>query len=306
LGRIRELQSGRRFTLEAYTRVGRAGPGGLALTDRCVSNEHACLKWKGNGWSIRDLGSTNGTWLNDQPLAPGVDVAVAEGDRIAFAERDQSWELEDASAPAAMACPLGGGEPCVLVDGIITLPNAESAVATIFRGADGHWTLETASESRTLPLDGLFDAAGQTWRFSYPDDTKTTAKARKLRLVQECVLHFEVSRDQEYVSLYVDSDGDHINMGQLSGFYLLMTLAQVRVKEASDLPPTESGWVHREDLMRMLQCGEQQLNVWVHRVRSRFSNKEFLDYASIVERRDGSGQMRIGVDRDAIRGCGAR
>jgi hypothetical protein len=85
-------------------------------------------------------------------------------------------------------------------------------------------------------------------------------------------------------------------MGRISGYYLLLTLARIRMREtAEQCPPQECGWVHREDLIEMLQCPETQLNLWVHRIRSRFSSQGFLDYAAVIERRDGSGQMRIGA-----------
>lgn len=301
MARIRERQSGRIFALEAYTPVGRGTLGGVVLTDERVSNEHACLKWKAGRWAIRDLGSTNGTWVNGQALAPGVDRELEAGNDLAFGDRSQLFEFEDAAAPEPMVVPSEGGEPCVIQDGIIAIPNSENALASIFRGADGTWTLEHSDRVVPLTHGAVFEVAGKRWRFSFPNEWKTTAKAKQLRLVRESEFYFDVSSDEEYVALRVQSDGESVAMGQLSAFYLLLTLARIRQRDRGTTPVAEAGWAHRDDLTRMLRCQEQQLNVWVHRVRSRFSTKGFLDYAAVIERRDGSGQMRIGVDRFSIR-----
>jgi hypothetical protein len=52
--------------------------------DPGISHLHAVLSATGEGWSLIDPGSTNGTTLNDaaQPLAVGVSVPLKEGDRI--------------------------------------------------------------------------------------------------------------------------------------------------------------------------------------------------------------------------------
>lgn len=306
VGRIHELRCDRFFTLEAYTPIGRAASGGILLTDERVSNEHACLKWRSNGWAIRDLGSTNGTWLNGHLLTPGIDLQLAVGDELAFGGRGDLWRLEDSSPPQPMLCPVAGGEPCVIADGVIAIPCIESAVASIVCGADGGWILESADSVRVITAGAVVDVAGKAWRFSSPQEWQVTAKTTRALLVQESTLHFEVSSDEEHVVVAVEHDGERIAMGQLSAFYFLVTLARLRAEERGRLPPSESGWVHREQLMSMLRCGEQQLNVWVHRVRSRFSSKGFLDYASIIERRDGSGQLRIGIERSVVRATGAR
>ena len=43
--------------------LGRAHDSTLVLTDDYASNKHARLVPNGDGWTLEDLGSTNGTWL---------------------------------------------------------------------------------------------------------------------------------------------------------------------------------------------------------------------------------------------------
>ena len=46
-------------------RIGSAPDNDVALTDRAVSRRHAEIRMTPNGLLLRDLGSTNGTFIND-------------------------------------------------------------------------------------------------------------------------------------------------------------------------------------------------------------------------------------------------
>jgi hypothetical protein len=48
--------------------VGRASTADIRLGDSNVSREHAALEREDSGWSVRDLGSTNGTFVNGEPV----------------------------------------------------------------------------------------------------------------------------------------------------------------------------------------------------------------------------------------------
>lgn len=49
-----------------------------------VSRRHAVLLPHGTGLMIMDVGSTNGTWVNDTQLMPGKQYPLAKGDHIEF------------------------------------------------------------------------------------------------------------------------------------------------------------------------------------------------------------------------------
>jgi hypothetical protein len=58
---------------------------GGATEDPAVSHRHAVLRRAADGsWSIVDVGSTNGTWLNDdpRPIKAGTEVPLRDGDRV--------------------------------------------------------------------------------------------------------------------------------------------------------------------------------------------------------------------------------
>jgi FHA domain len=60
--------------------VGRAIECDLRLEDTYVSQQHARIFGKNGSWYVEDLGSTNGTFVNEQRLA--APAMLAPGDRI--------------------------------------------------------------------------------------------------------------------------------------------------------------------------------------------------------------------------------
>ncbi len=65
-------------------RIGRNDDCDLRLADVCVSRSHALLRSDGLCWRLRDLGSTNGTWVNGVRVIG--EVTVEEGDAVRFGQ----------------------------------------------------------------------------------------------------------------------------------------------------------------------------------------------------------------------------
>lgn len=49
--------------------IGRRANNTIQIVDRMVSSAHAELKWEGDHYLLRDLDSTNGTWVNDEQVS---------------------------------------------------------------------------------------------------------------------------------------------------------------------------------------------------------------------------------------------
>jgi hypothetical protein len=74
-------QKQRRVAVESASIVlGRAPECELALDDTYASQQHARIFAKDGNWYVEDLGSTNGTYVNEQRLA--TPAMVQSGDRI--------------------------------------------------------------------------------------------------------------------------------------------------------------------------------------------------------------------------------
>jgi hypothetical protein len=58
--------------------------GALGGRQSGVSRRHAILRWMGGHWTLTDLGSANGTFVNDGALVPNVPVVIQESSRLRF------------------------------------------------------------------------------------------------------------------------------------------------------------------------------------------------------------------------------
>jgi class 3 adenylate cyclase len=86
-----ELEDGK--VLEIGRKAGSATQKRLVLPVPEVSGNHAEIRLNADGWCIRDLGSTNGTRLNGDWLAPGQEYVLKNGDVIKIAQIDLQVNL---------------------------------------------------------------------------------------------------------------------------------------------------------------------------------------------------------------------
>ena len=85
--------------------IGRASDNGLVLADSRASRHHARLYGRRGALVLTDLGSTNGSWVNDRRID---EMALGEGDQIRIGDTLIVVESVDAMGPAP-AGPTGAG-----------------------------------------------------------------------------------------------------------------------------------------------------------------------------------------------------
>ncbi len=79
-----EPATGRSFDLDAITTLGRDVNNAIVIEDPFASSDHAVLTYRGRGWFIEDLGSTNGTYVNGRvvsavaPLGFGDELSIGQ------------------------------------------------------------------------------------------------------------------------------------------------------------------------------------------------------------------------------------
>jgi pSer/pThr/pTyr-binding forkhead associated (FHA) protein len=79
-----EPAPGRSFDLDAVTTLGRDVNNAIVIEDPFASSDHAVLTYRGRGWYVEDLDSTNGTYLNGRlvaaisPLGFGDELAIGQ------------------------------------------------------------------------------------------------------------------------------------------------------------------------------------------------------------------------------------
>ncbi|MBN1658495.1 MAG: FHA domain-containing protein [Anaerolineae bacterium] len=96
---------GRRYIVKVgRSIVGRSLDSDIPLDDGAMSRHHAELQWNGQQCFLVDLGSTNGTFVEGQQLAPGQATMVLPGMQIRFGP-NLSVTLVPGQAPAPQAAP---------------------------------------------------------------------------------------------------------------------------------------------------------------------------------------------------------
>src|SRR5262249_39044974 len=96
---------GKSWEAESILRAGRLGTLEIVLDDSSVSRKHAELKVSPHGWIVKDLGSTNGTFVNGVRL--GADERPLHSrDIVQFGKVAMIVELNETAPP-----PENAGEP---------------------------------------------------------------------------------------------------------------------------------------------------------------------------------------------------
>jgi hypothetical protein len=290
------LSNGERtIRLAARVEVGRDPSCPLRLEGRRVSAFHARVVHSDGAWLLRDLGSTNGTFLDGVRLPPGVDRTLAEGARIAFGDPSAVWTLIDAGAPCAVAMREDTGELIAALAGILALPPDEGAV-TIYESADGRWVAERHDGVSVIEDGHVLELDGAIWRVRLP----VAAKVTPLSEVEgsDIALSFSVGADEETIRVVLVGPGGQEEIPPRACHYLL-TLARARIEDrAEGISSLQAGWRDVDALCRLLGAEENRLNVDVFRLR-----RQLAPYGvppTIIERRPGERMIRIGCARLVI------
>jgi hypothetical protein len=295
---LTSLVHGARIPVPSRLLIGRAAHCALSLPEAHVSSEHAVLAWDGSRWTLRDLGSRNGTFVNGERASAGATLNLAPGARLALGTTDATWLLEDDGAPAPMAS-AGDGPTRVIrtgADGLLPLPTPEDPQVIVASDGRGSWFAELDGR-RTPVADGAEIAvADRTWRLHLPTTQVGTAVVDAGPTLDTIRLQFTVSRDEEHVGLTVIHRGREIKLEGREHNYVLLTLARARLDDRLQ-PAAEQGWVDRDRLLRMLGLDHNGLNVAIYRARGHLAS--VVDGAAdVVEVR--RGQRRIGVEPERL------
>ncbi|HUR08661.1 MAG TPA: adenylate/guanylate cyclase domain-containing protein, partial [Nonomuraea sp.] len=93
-----EATDGLMFPLVDETRVGRGEGNEVRPESAGVSRRHAVIRRVGQRYIISDLGSTNGTYVNDEPVSAPRDLVP--GDRVTVGEWHSTFQRSSADADA--------------------------------------------------------------------------------------------------------------------------------------------------------------------------------------------------------------
>jgi hypothetical protein len=297
---LKHLQTGANVPLAARHVVGRSRTCQLQIDLASVSAIHAELTWNGRAWHLRDLGSRNGTFVAGQRLTPGQQVALDPGAEVGFGAPDSHYRFVEGSAPRLIA--FGPDGIRVAEAEMLCLPSPDACEAMIFRDSNERWVIERPEGTQPIEDEECVVVGGRPFQVHLPGGVPATRDAEDLRedALREGVFELIVSRDGEHVDLRL-RHGDRAHpIESRAHAFLLLALARARLMDVAqaELPESEHGWVHREDLMKDLAIDDPQLlNLWVYRARHQLAQMKLPDASKVIERREGAGQLRLGLKR---------
>lgn len=283
---------GSRVEVLGHVVLGRSRSADLTLNDTQVSAQHAAVRWTREGWTVRDLGSRNGTTVNGQALATGTQHMLGVGDRIVLAGRCAFVFVCDGPpspmARSATGRVVGSGE-------LLALPSADDPLVLIVNDPVAGWVV-LEDDTSTVVADGdTLNVAGQHWILSLPEFGVRTVEARHDALsLDDVALKLRVSADEEFVEATVFLRGEPQVLKPKAHHYLVLTLARARIADA-DEPLAEQGWVYSDDLTKMLRMSTNLLYVSIHRARKEIEALGVVDASAFIERRTPSKQVRLGL-----------
>jgi hypothetical protein len=124
---LNQGMTGRTFDLNVdRTTVGRVEENTFQIADASVSSRHAEILLQGSEILVRDLNSTNGTFLNGEKISEAV---LKPGQTLRFGQVE--LKIDDGQPLAASPAPLPAGAPTPVaprkaVDGTMVIPRGVS------------------------------------------------------------------------------------------------------------------------------------------------------------------------------------
>jgi hypothetical protein len=303
MGILVDTRTNRPLTLPALCLIGRSSACALRIDDARVSGEHARISWRGDRWEVRDLGSRNGTFVNDAKLERGGSALLSASDRVALGDVTIALSLLDVSPPVAQARQIVTGGILLARGGILALPSEQAPDVSVLQDADGRWIVEEKGEARVVSDGDVIEARGESYALHLPTPIAPTVDARdEPPDIRNVTLHFRVSRDEERVEVTIRRGDEALVMTPRAHHYTWLTLARVRHRDEADakLPEPSRGWISVDDLCRMLATDENKMNVDFFRIRQDVGALGLQNAAAIIERRRGSRQVRQGIRRVVI------
>lgn len=105
--------------------IGRIEENMLQIEDASVSSRHALLTLRGDDYILTDIGSTNGTRLNGENIAPDTENPLKDGDQIRFGHVETVYLSENAAT----------AQPLPVEEVVTTAPAASSSRPQNFANA---------------------------------------------------------------------------------------------------------------------------------------------------------------------------
>lgn len=292
-----KLQSNTRIVdLGPNATIGRGDTCTLRLDEPHVSLLHAVVRWTTDGWELRDLGSRNGTWVDEHRLHGGQARGFTVGSSLRFAGGSQ-WRVVDVTPPPPWLEASDGSRIEEVRAGALRIPASGAPLGWVLRDRDFHWWLEDESGARTVANGDTFEVAEVTYTLHVPHQTdQTTEMSDSPTRLQ---LHFEVTSDEEHIQATLSDGARVVRLEPRVHWALLLDLARAWL-EQTGAQPWDRGWVDDETLRRRLRMGAKTMSTQIHRARAQLADAGIPGAELMIERRNVTNQLRLNIGRVTI------
>ena len=275
--------------------IGRSPRCDLSIGEGWVSGEHAAIRWSGQAWEVRDLGSRNGTRLGDAVLDAGKWYPLEEGALLTFGQPAATYRVTDTTPPTVFAVRLSDEQILTADSGLLVLPDPDDPQVMVHQSRSGVWMLESDAEVRPVRQEEVLTVGEALFRVHLPQAMQGTTEAVSRPRLSDLTLRFSVSADEEYVHIVALSDGKTIDLKSRAHHYFLLTLARLRASDQQEgIDESGAGWVYIDDLTRMLRIDFSRMNMNIFRARKQLAAAGIDEAVDLIERRPSTRQLRLG------------
>lgn len=302
MGALIDRSNGRLIPLRAQHLLGASPLCGLVLAHTRASAVHALLMWHEDVWQLKDLASTNGSFLDGVRVPPGRWTRLWEGAGLSFGSAEVSHSLASAVAPEVTAT-LERPERVVRAEGgLIALPDADEPDAVVLQNAQGEWVVERQQQVELVRDGQILHVGAQRWRLYLAGSSQQTLRDdQRVLTLNELRLRFDVSYDGDRVNLTLLSpDGAERRLEPRAHHGLLLTLVRRWAQDlAAGVPPLDAGWMSMDELARELPASERlaawgRINLHVYKARRELAELGVESAGTLIERRRGQELLRFG------------
>jgi len=298
MGTLLHLPTRRSATIAVRQVVGRSRKSDLRIPNRRVSAEHAIVAWSGVSWVVRDLGSTNGTFVDGRRLGIGERVRLKRNALLAFGDPEDAWRLVSDSPPLPTVVDVVTGESLDQEGPILGIPSTEDPEITVYWSKSG-WVVEADGKARPL-LDNTYVRAGtREYEVQFPEELAgTLAGPEEVAEEREPLQHFRfIFRGHEHAGVGMDAEGRNgrLKLRPRAHHVTLLALAKERLHDIQKgMSADLAGWRDYDTTATRLGIDPKTLNVHIYRARQELARNGICGASAIVERRSESRELRFG------------
>ena len=290
---------------DAPLAVGRAPGNDLVLSDDAISWHHAQLWIEGGRPWVRDLGSRNGTFVNEARITGSKSLSVADRLRLgpslelslrgaseALPARFRVRHLIDESSGLRLSITGDRFRIGSASGSDLRLDDGPPRLATILLHDNGEIWVGTAEGDRQVEPGQAFEVGGL-----------------RLRVVEESPDHaptvdFNASSYPYELALRTEGHGPHVVLSDGArqllltgnrGLLLYVLGRRLLEHRAQGVPAADEGWCSTADVLVGVwgrgQATNNHLNVLVHRTRQHLESAGFDPWC--IEKRRGAVRLRV-------------